>query len=476
VIGNTFLFSFYSYPANFHKINEISKNYIFITLFNNELAFDTLLFLIAFCTAYDLMEKFDDRIVTTCSFILHVLNFVIKMIFPVIIIVGVASVFALFSSGPLWNIMTDGVVSGCGKFAWTHIFFISNLYPFDNRIGEEGCLPWLWFVSTEFQFFFICLALTILYKNRPFIASLITWLICIGSLCASGIIAGVGSTTTLSQYDNRTYSLLFTKPWSRIFGYSLGLFFGFIMYEFNKESSLEINKRFGWKLISWMENMKIYRRTVFITLAFGLIFIPSIFQWLHIAQNSFGPENSSTSKTMYILYITLGKPIYFTGLIIVTIFCLLNKLKWITTIVGNYIWGPLTELSYSAYLMHFFIIVWYFSSLEQTMFISIPDLIFTSVAVIFVSFAIAVPFSFLIEIPSKNLMELILFTMKRYQNKEEVDESDAKAGTSSGREKVTSGTGMENNISSASANLMFLTGQVGNVDYRTNTKMKFKTD
>jgi hypothetical protein len=50
MIGNTFLYSFYSYPANFHKMNEMSQSYFFITLFNNELAFDTLLFLIAFIT------------------------------------------------------------------------------------------------------------------------------------------------------------------------------------------------------------------------------------------------------------------------------------------------------------------------------------------------------------------------------------------------------------------------------------------
>jgi hypothetical protein len=247
------------------------------------------------------------------------------------------------------------------------------------------------------------------------------------------------------------------------------------MYEFNKESGSEATKRFGWKIISWMENMNIWRRTVFITIAFMFIFVPSIFQWLHLQSHSF-EEDKSAGKTMYIVYITLGKLIYFAGFIIVTIYCLLNKLKWITAIVGNYVWGPLTELSYSAYLVHLFVIILYFSSLVQTMFISIPDLMFTSVAIIIVSFTIAIPFSFLIEIPSKNLMELILFTMKRYQSKEEVDDSDAKAGTSSGREKVTSGTGTDNNISSASANLMFLAGQVGDADYRKNSRKKVKTE
>jgi hypothetical protein len=112
MIGNTFLFSFYSFPANFEKVNDISQNYFFITLFNNELAFDTLLFFIAFLTAYDLMEKFDDRVVTTCSYILHVVHFVIKMLFPVIIIIGIAATFPLFSSGPMWSVLTNEIIDG----------------------------------------------------------------------------------------------------------------------------------------------------------------------------------------------------------------------------------------------------------------------------------------------------------------------------------------------------------------------------
>lgn len=170
IVGNTLLYSFYAYPANFHKKLDIAQNYVFITLFNNEFAFDTLLFFTALLITYDLIEKFDERVITTCSYILHVLNYIIKMLFPIIIIIGVAAVFPLFSSGPLWSVMTSEITATCDRYLWTHIIFISNLYPFNNNIGGDGCLPWLWFVSTEFQFFFICLALTLLYKNKGAVA------------------------------------------------------------------------------------------------------------------------------------------------------------------------------------------------------------------------------------------------------------------------------------------------------------------
>mmetsp|Transcript_852 Transcript_852/g.1009 ORF Transcript_852/g.1009 Transcript_852/m.1009 type:complete len:211 (-) Transcript_852:23-655(-) len=210
-----------------------------------------------------------------------------------------------------------------------------------------------------------------------------------------------------------------------------------------------------------------------------MIALPSIFQWLILMREPFNSENESSVQAMYMVYVTVGKPLYFFGLIIIVVFCLLNKLKWITTIIGNYIWGPLTELSYSAYLVHFFIIVWYYSSLTQTLFINIPDLLFTSVAVIFASFVVAIPFSFLIEIPSKNLMELILLTMKKYRDNEEEEEIDAKANNSSGREKVgfttSSNANADNYVSNASANLMFLSGTFPE-DLKDNKGSKLKVD
>lgn len=138
MIGNTFLYSFYSYPANFDKKSDIAQNYFFITMFNNEFAFDTLLFFTAFLTAYDLMEKFDDKVITTCSYILHIFHFIIKMLFPVIIIIGVSAVFPLFSSGPLWGVMTHEITATCNRYLWTHVIFISNMYPFNNVIGQDS--------------------------------------------------------------------------------------------------------------------------------------------------------------------------------------------------------------------------------------------------------------------------------------------------------------------------------------------------
>lgn len=109
ISGNTFLYSFYSYPANFENKKDISQNYFFMTIFNNEFAFDSLLFLTALFTGYELIEKVDMFVTSACSFILHIFNFIIKMLFPIIMIIGVSSIFPLLSSGPLWSLMANQV-------------------------------------------------------------------------------------------------------------------------------------------------------------------------------------------------------------------------------------------------------------------------------------------------------------------------------------------------------------------------------
>ena len=416
-----------------------------------------------------IIEKVDMFVTSTCSFILHIFNFIIKMLFPILMIVGIASIYPLLSSGPLWSSIANQVTDTWPDVQFAHILFISNLYPYQNNIGESCCLPWLWFVSTEFQFFFICLGLTILYKKNCLAASIWTSSIWVGSIVISAFVASFGGTTTLPQYDDVSYAE-FTKPWSRIFGYSLGLFVGFIMYEFSKELKQDQKRRFGWQIISWMENMNINRRTIFIIFAFIMIAFPSIFQWVFLSGDSLSPFNiTSKEKTFYIIYITVCKPIYFFGFIVIIIFWLLNKLKWITTVLGNYVWGPLSELSYSAYMIHYFVIIYYYGSLLQTLYISIPDMVFTSLAVGFLSIATAIPFAFLIEIPSRNLMELILFTMRRYRNEDESLENDAKNTTSDGKNTGSK----ENDISTASANLIFLSGMMAS---RKESNKKKKND
>lgn len=137
MIGNTFLYSFYSFPANFDKKKDIGKNFWFITLFNNEFAFDTWLFFIAFILGNEFLEKFDQKVFSTCTYILHVIHFIIKMLLPVVIIIGISAVFPLFSGGPMWSVMTEGITGTCDKYLWTHAVFISNLYPFENSVGQK---------------------------------------------------------------------------------------------------------------------------------------------------------------------------------------------------------------------------------------------------------------------------------------------------------------------------------------------------
>jgi hypothetical protein len=54
ILGNTFFYSFYSYPINFNSRYDILHDYIFLSIFNTDLAYDGLIFINAFLLIYHL--------------------------------------------------------------------------------------------------------------------------------------------------------------------------------------------------------------------------------------------------------------------------------------------------------------------------------------------------------------------------------------------------------------------------------------
>ncbi len=56
ILGNTFFASFFAYPANFNARFDILNDYFFLSIFNNDLAYDGLIFMNAFMLAYNISK------------------------------------------------------------------------------------------------------------------------------------------------------------------------------------------------------------------------------------------------------------------------------------------------------------------------------------------------------------------------------------------------------------------------------------
>ena len=113
------------------------------------------------------------------------------------------------------------------------------------------------------------------------------------------------------------------------------------------------------------------------------------------------------------IYLIISKPLFFFGLAINLTLAFSGRLRFISAMFGGYFWGPITELSLGAYLLHMFWVVTFFGSMEQTLYITFSDLVVYSIAILIVSFISTLPFAYLWVFPMKNLYQLIQFTRRK---------------------------------------------------------------
>lgn len=101
ILGNTFMTSFFAYPANFNSRYDILHDYWFLTIFNNELAYDGLIFINAFVLAYTIQKRPSMNAKEAVTMCMH---YLIKTLIPVAILtVWGMSAYLVMAQGPMWS-------------------------------------------------------------------------------------------------------------------------------------------------------------------------------------------------------------------------------------------------------------------------------------------------------------------------------------------------------------------------------------
>ena len=122
----------------------------------------------------------------------------------------------------------------------------------------------------------------------------------------------------------------------------------------------------------------------------------------------------------------LAQFIYFTGKILLTTPCLVNRSDILRPLLSSHLWHVLEELTTSAYLFHFMVVVWFFASRDQNTIITMPYVIEVSISACFMSYICAVPFYLLVERPFRNFLDLILFPRATiFKRSKDVDDEES---------------------------------------------------
>jgi len=216
-------------------------------------------------------------------------------------------------------------------------------------------------------------------------------------------------------FNGDSYSdIVYIKPYGRCATYFLGTTLGILYFEYKNQGNFEeLKTRPGsiiFSLIKKSNAAKYLSYFVGISMVSFIVFI----------RNDYFVNNNWTTLENA-LYNTFSRPFFITGLIFVMLPLLVGHGKPLQTFLGGSFWTPLARLTYSVYLLHVLIIVWFFFRLRQNFYANNAFLTFIFFAVLIMSHLLAVPFTLLLEVPSLSFEKIFLFPPKpQNANKKEL--------------------------------------------------------
>lgn len=253
-----------------------------------------------------------------------------------------------FADGPLWQRavgVDSSLYENCKENWWTNFFYINNFHPWANL---DQCMPWAWYVASEFQFFIAAPLLVVPLALVYPLGLVITIVLLIGNVILLGALTG-GYDLSASIFldldlsrpivdenivvDGRnSIDDIHTKPWARIGPFLLGIILGFVLFK-------KIKPFFRRPI-----NHIIY--ACLWVIAFGLCFAT-----VYGTYGAFD-DGGDITEGEAIVYQMFSRITWSLGLSIV-IFACHNGYGWVANdFLSMKFWTPLSRLSLLVYLIH----------------------------------------------------------------------------------------------------------------------------
>ncbi|KAM8871913.1 O-acyltransferase like protein-like [Synchiropus picturatus] len=308
----------------------------------NYLGVDTFLFLGGLLSAKSLLSSIQRNEDSMCPRL--VADYYFKRIrriqplhmFVVMLCEGVASVF---NGGPLLMLLPS-LFFQCDKYWWTNLLLINNLFTRDLP-----CLPWTWYLSLDFQ----CYATTPLLilahrKNKVVFAVLVVTLLLMTILTGSILTALLHLPVFQSEFSSSVDFVLlyYQKPYSRYGPFLIGILFGVYL----KTRKATLLKKKWQAALGWICSLSV------LALVVGLSYA---------LQDT--PDHPSAPHA---IYQGLHRTAWATALTWVVLACEEGYGGFIMSLLSLKFWLPLSNLSFSCYLIHP-LVVYIYIGLQETL-------------------------------------------------------------------------------------------------------------
>ncbi|CAI2317547.1 unnamed protein product [Caenorhabditis sp. 36 PRJEB53466] len=359
-------------------------------MMNSSLAVDTFLFLSACVASYSTRKRLLFRGSDSFSIrrFLSLLGHRCFRLLPALCLyltfIGV--VYNHLADGPFWN--TNGMFgTDCNASTlWPHFSFLANFFP-------STCVPWLWYISLDFQLYLLLLPLLFFFLSKFRFGWLPVVFLCFTSLTYRSLAYAwytlpanmfVEMLSGKFEKAEMSFRLLYTSPVSRAPPFLIGILTGWYICQPRFFGSIRSSVSIALKLLA------------IALLIFSL----------------FGPFSSSD----YLIYphAVIHRTVWALGLAILVTMAQIGHNFGVFKVFSGRRLVVLSRLSFGVYLSHEPILLYYLNTLRQPMSpSSFADFFFIALSVYILSLACAFFIAIAVEVPLLTLERKIFMTIRK---------------------------------------------------------------
>ncbi|CDW80987.1 UNKNOWN [Stylonychia lemnae] len=430
-----------SYPTNYDEYPYLTTNYTSTLMMQGAIfGFSLVYFYSGFATMYSVLQSIYLK-EHSFSILLFILRTYIFYAIPAAFCTAITvAIFPYIGTGPLYpTLLKSFLLDNCVQYWWTNILLISNFYP---QNFSDQCVGHLTYISNEFQLLIVLIPMfVVIYKHafRKVLIGSFIFVAIFGSLIPTIVMTYKYEINSYPGYLSQGYNYMFMKVYYRIPPFLFGILIGIIKFEYKYVGTLnDGSKPFHKSLIDRFKKKRENKIIAYICgISLCLFILLIMITNTQCANQDLAPKdkyatiNLCWGTTTSAIYNGLAQYIYFLGLSCILLPSMANCSNILRPLLDSHFWHVLEELTFSAYILHFLVITWYFASRQQDILLSVGLIFTTTLSSFIFSYIMSIPFYLLVERPFKNFLDLILFPkstifkkQKDIEDEETEDESE----------------------------------------------------
>ena len=219
-----------------------------------------------------------------------------------------------------------------------------------------------------------------------------------------------------SKYGAEFYNY----PITRFGAYFTGVLFGIMYFEWMRaKKNPSYNTNFGAMFYNAIKNNGVLR--------YGLLLFSSAIMVLLILSPRLELVEVGVRKVSQIpsdIFNTFHRTLFVGSMGLFLSGAMVGRMSFMRGLFGGKLWAPWAKITFTAYLLHIFVLCWLFFQNKGALYITIPNIFFYSFTTFLITVILSVPVTLVIESPILQLERLLLFPPKLISLKEKEGEEN----------------------------------------------------